>query len=120
VCGLRWMDLNLDAMEVSINGAVNRSGVRSTTKTGNTRVVSLSPGTVTMLSKHQAHLGHPPADHYLFGGERPVKPNVMSADIRKAREALSLPPLTLRSIRHYVATQLMASGVDTVTVAHRL
>ena len=50
----------------------------------------------------------------------PWNPGQVNARVRRARRAVGADTVTVRSLRHLVATQLIAAGVDVVTVAGRL
>lgn len=51
---------------------------------------------------------------------RPWRPDSVSARWRRARRGTPLEGVPLKDLRHMVATQLLAAGVDVRTVAGRL
>lgn len=51
---------------------------------------------------------------------RPWRPDSVSARWRRARRGTALEGVPLRALRHMVATELLADGVDVRTVAGRL
>ncbi|MBV8235210.1 MAG: tyrosine-type recombinase/integrase [Acidimicrobiia bacterium] len=76
-------------------------------------------------------VGPYPADGFLFPswhgmlgrdevGRRPMRPDVWTRRFSKLRVDAGLERVRLHDIRHYVATSLIAAGVDLTTVAGRL
>lgn len=133
---LRWSDVDLDegavtfARSVSIgpDGPVELDG----SKTGQVTRVAIAPGTVANLRSLRAWqaanalaCGVPlGADAYLFStdpaGRTGWHPDRATGRWRRARTRAGLEGVRLHDLRHAVATQLLAAGVDAVTVAGRL
>lgn len=65
-----------------------------------------------------------PKDAYVFAadvaGSRPWNPQVVTHRFERLRRRLGFEGVRLHDLRHYVATQLIAAGVDVRTVAGRL
>ena len=63
-------------------------------------------------------------DAYVFSyeldGSEPWRPDSATRRFVKLRNRLGLEGVRLHDLRHYVATRLIASGVDPRTVANRL
>ncbi len=53
-------------------------------------------------------------------GSRPVRPDHLDASLLRLRDGLGLDRVRLHDLRHFVATTLLAAGVDLATVAGRL
>ena len=67
-------------------------------------------------------LGKLPSDALLFstleGG--PLRPGNVSSDWGEIAESIGMPEVTFHGLRHTHASQLIASGVDIVTISKRL
>jgi integrase len=50
----------------------------------------------------------------------PLAPDNVSSEWRKAVDALKLPKVSLHALRHTHASQLIASGMDVLTISRRL
>ncbi|MCA1846049.1 MAG: site-specific integrase [Actinobacteria bacterium] len=132
---LRWSDFNLDQGTVVVSRGVvlgARGLVEKDTKTHSARRIALNPGTVEAL---QAHLQRmidtadacgatlaPNAFVFTFepDGSQPARPESMSRSFRRLCEQAGITGVRLHDLRHYVATRLLAAGVDVRTVAGRL
>lgn len=51
---------------------------------------------------------------------KPRSPNALTKEWSVAMDALGLPHVTLHSLRHTHASQLIAAGIDVLTVSRRL
>jgi integrase len=132
---LRWDDLDLVRGVVTISrGIVNGPDglVEKDTKTHQARRVTLDSATVAVLAAHRERAAHrarlaqvelsPGA--LLFSrdglGEEPWYPDSITRRFHRLCERAGLEGVRLHDLRHYVATQLLAAGVDVRTVAGRL
>lgn len=127
-CAVRWMDLDLDAGMLHVNGSIERGMARrrKATKTNRDRWVTLDDDTVTLLRKWRAEsgaVGDQHAGRYVFPGNKdgsvPWRPDNTNARLKTHADLVGVR-VTLRDLRHYHATHLIANGVDPVTVAGRL
>ena len=61
-------------------------------------------------------------DNLLFGNLEggPLRPSAISSDWGDVAERLDMPEITFHGLRHTHASQLIASGVDIVTISKRL
>ncbi|HKE99038.1 MAG TPA: tyrosine-type recombinase/integrase, partial [Actinomycetes bacterium] len=137
VCALRWMDLDLDGLELEVNGnIVNARGlpdgyVRKPPKSANgVRLLALDQGTVDLLARHRARRtaqvgdlgGELAPEAYLFSnhpdGAHPVRPDAMSRRFTDLARRLG-HGYTLYGLRHFMATQLGAVA-EAGTVRGRL
>ena len=135
LCGLRWSDIDLTEPLVEITRAiiiVDGNWQVAPTKTRQTRRVALDPVTVEALRAHQrrgetraclAGLGLR-SDGFVFSrdpdGGRPWRPDSTSRAFRHLCYDAGLDHVRLHDLRHFVATRLLASGVDVRTVSGRL
>lgn len=99
---------------------------------GSTRTITLSPATVELVRGQRRRLdelalaggGRYPDDGFVFparpDGDRPLRPDVWTRRFGKLRDDLDLEGVRLHDLRHFVATTLLAAGVDLATVAGRL
>lgn len=138
LCALRWRHIDLDGAVVRIERAIIETGPgkatwsEKTTKTKNQRKVSLDADTVAVMRAHlqacQERADHAdvpllPA-HYVFAANHdstaPMRPSAVTQAVRRLRDRLGLAGVKLHDFRHAAATQMIAAGVDVVTVANRL
>jgi integrase len=136
LCALRWQDVNLDAATLRVERSLEqtrKSGLRfkePKSKRGR-RNISLSPAVVAELRKHWATqqeqrlslgLGGSPPDGLVFADwdGSPFAPDRLSDNFADTMEAAGLPHVTLHTLRHTHASQLIRSGVDILTVSRRL
>jgi integrase len=135
ICGLRWHDIDRAACVLYVNRAViivDGHCVLAPTKSRQSRRVALDPVTLDALTsrRHQADKAAAEsgdalaADAFVFShdadGGRPWRPDSTSRAFRALRHRIGLDDLRLHDLRHYVATQLLAGGVDLRTVSGRL
>jgi integrase len=133
---LRWSYVDLSAgtarfprvIVLGPDGMVERPMSR-TKRTG--RKVALSPYAVAALAAHstkQAEVAraagaHLPADAYVFSddplGQRPWRPESTGRKFRQLRTKVDMDTIRLHDFRHYMATRLLAAGVDPKTIAQR-
>lgn len=135
VCGLRWDDIDVRAGTITIRRAVidvaGKVHVKDT-KTHAERVVAVDNGTLTRLAAHRQAVMDRAAscgvdldeDAYVLSpwpdGARPMRPERATNVFRTLRAQAGLPTARLHDLRHFVATQLIASGHDIRTVSGRL
>ena len=135
LCALRWSDVSLDTSVLTIrralyrddNGALNVKD----TKTHQHRRVVLDTETVDVLREHRQRcmerasaLGIKLADSaYVFSphpdGSEPLVPDSVTQRYKRMTGRLGIDT-TLKNLRHYSATELLAAGVDIRTIAGRL
>lgn len=96
------------------------------------RTIALSAGTASLLADHHRHCAERAlasgvtlaADGFVFAaqpdGSRPVRPDTWTHRFCRLRDGLGLGRVRLHDLRHFVATTLLAAGVDLATVAGRL
>jgi integrase len=132
---LRWSDINLDARRLSIERGVVRVGddiIEQGTKTHQSRRISLDAGTIAALRAHQARMMDRAQtassaigpESFLFSRSidcsSPWHPDSTSRAFRQVCQKAGVADVRLHDLRHYVATRLLAAGVDVRTVAGRL
>jgi integrase len=127
VCALRPYDLDLDEAEVTVTGNIvfekglPEGFIRKSPKSENSeRLLALDARTVELLRDYLARrdaairaaggAGLRP-DAYIFAqdlaGTRPVHPDTMTGRCKRLAQRLGYP-YTLKSLRHFMATQLGA------------
>ena len=134
IAGLKWskIDLERGRMEISANLCYSKErGVyETTTKTGCTRYVNIPAETVSLLRRYrvsQMELQLATGDRwresgYVFtqdNGE-PMNPTSITAWLNKFSKSHDLPHIHPHAFRHSVASILIASGTDIVTVSKQL
>jgi integrase len=134
MCGLRRSYLDLDeailTIPTSVYGSKDKMREKDT-KTHQQRRIALDPDTVEILREHlhrqdqiAAELGITIAtDAFLFSNDpdcrRPLVPDSVTQRYARLVARLGINT-TLHKLRHYNATELLASGVDLRTVAGRM
>jgi integrase len=135
VCALQWADIDLDRQQVTIRRAWSDGGkgvgmVLKSTKTDRERTVALDQLAVAMLRSRRIEcarvaleVGAPPGP-WVFAadplGVTAVRPDLMTHRFAALRRRLDLEHVRLHDLRHFVATTLLAAGVDPRTVSGRL
>jgi integrase len=133
---LSWGNSDLDSGRIRVERSVEQTkavGLRlkaPKTKYGR-RTIALPGSVVTDLRAHRTAqqelrlrlgLGKMPADALVFpnleGGLR--SPNALTKEWTRATVALRLPRVSLHALRHTHASQLIASGMDILTISRRL
>ena len=139
LCGLRFSDVDFKARSLRINRGIIQVGaelVEKTTKTNEGRSMDLDEATLVLLADHMARMRGRAAeqgveliaDPYLFSepmrskrldASQPWHPREVSRRWRSVRDAVGMEG-RLHSLRHFVATELLAAGVPLPTVSRRL
>jgi integrase len=135
VLALRWGRVKLDGKTIEVREALEstKAGIRfkvPKTKAGR-RDITLPNILVDALREHrraaleqrmQLGAGRLTDEALLFAnleGE-PLQPSNVSSDWGDLAERLGMPEVTFHGLRHTHASQLIAAGVDIVTVSKRL
>jgi integrase len=132
---LRWRDVDLDVGTVAIARGVVMSLdglVEKDTKTHSARRVSLDATMLGVMQEYRARWDDRLAladltvrdDAHVFSydpqGLVPWRPDSTTRAFSRLCRRAGLGGVRLHDLRHYVATQMLASGVDVRTVAGRL
>jgi len=136
VCALRWCDVDLHERIVRIERSVSATAsaglVIKSTKTGRSRVVSLTAQATQALMERRdgatraareegRELGR--AELVFAGdpsGQRPWRPEMVTQRWCRLRGTIGLRHVRIHDLRHFVATELLTAGIDLRTVANRL
>ncbi len=132
---LRWRDVNLDGAELQVQQSLEQTndGLRfkaPKTKRGR-RTISLPAFIVTELRAHRRAqteqrlalgLGRDGEDALVLRQPdgSPLLPDSISSEWRRLVLSLKLPKVSLHALRHTHASQLIASGMDVLTISRRL
>jgi integrase len=134
LCAIRWTDIDFARQDLLIERAYAIRGGRKVikpTKTHQRRRLALDPATVELLAGYRQLCGKRAeeaggtvaVDGYVFSsdgfGEQPWPPDTVTHWFQRVRAAAGVN-CTLRSLRHYNATQMLAAGIDLRTAAGRL
>jgi integrase len=133
MCALEWTDLNWDrgVLEVSKSLEETKAGLRiKSTKSGETRRIVLPAEVLDALRAHQRDQDR---DRELHGGDyaklglifaRPdgqyYNPDKQGRRVREAMRRAGLAGVTLHSLRHTHASELLSQGAPITAVAERL
>lgn len=135
IAALRWADIDLDGGKVRVEPSLEQANAGLAFKAPKTkagrRTVSIPPSIVGELRDHwrrqQEHRlalgrGKASADDLAFsrpdGSTWP--PDSLTADWARTLRMLKLPKVTLHALRHTHVSQLIAAGLDVVTVSRRI
>jgi integrase len=136
ILALRWNRVDLDGKMIAVREALESTkahGIRSKAPKSRAgrRDITLPDILVDALREHrkamlelrmQLGLGRLPDDALLFAnveGE-PLQPSNVSSDWGEIASRIGVPEITLHGLRHSHASQLIAAGVDIVTISKRL
>lgn len=140
LCGLRWGDLQLDpavgaarmALERRVSDMTGGPVLMPATKNRRKRGLALGPATVAVLLDQRVRVEARCAfagveltsDRYVWSQDpehaTPWRPQNVSNAFRRLRVREGLERVRLHDLRHFAATQLVASGTDLRTAAGRL
>jgi integrase len=134
LCGLKWIDVDLDTARVAVRRALVQVGYAiewSTPKTERgRRNVALDANTVTALREHRARqaaerlaIGVAYHDHGLvFCREdgQLIHPERLSRLFERHRTAARLPKIRLHDLRHTHATLALQAGIHPKVVSERI
>jgi integrase len=135
IVALRWSDLELEQGRIRVERSLEQTNAGLTFKAPKTkagrRMVSIPPSIVAELRAHWRRqqeqrlalgLGKAADDALVFGRHDggPWPPDSLTADWARTIRLLKLPKVTLHALRHTHVSQLIASGLDVVTVSRRI
>lgn len=132
---LRWQDVDLDRAVLRVEQALEATKGRLRFKPPKTnygrRPITLPASLIGELRRHRKAqqeqrlalgLGKAPADALVFAtwDGRVRHPDGLTKEWSTAMEAIGRPKITLYSLRHTHASQLIAAGLDVLTISRRL
>jgi integrase len=132
---LRWGDIDLDTSKVRIERSLEQTNAGLSVKAPKTkagrRVVTVPASIAAELRKHWRQqqeqrlllgLGKATPDDLVFArpGGVPWPPDALTGDWARAVRVRKLPRVTLHALRHTHVSQLIACGLDVVTVSRRI
>jgi integrase len=137
ILALRWGRVDLDRAVLSVRQSLEETragGLRLKTpkSRAGVRDISLPDIVVGVLRRHRIDqlelrarlgLGRLTDDDLLFAGldGQPIGPRHFSANVwPAAARSIGMPEITFHALRHTHASQLIAAGVDVVTISKRL
>ena len=133
LCALRWDDLDGDMLTIERGISQGQDGwVVKSTKTEDRRELHLDGLTLELWKSHRKQTVEValqygmPVPEWVFAlygnsGWSHWKPPCISSAWREARRRAGVSEsIRLHDLRHFSATQLLAAGIDPVTVANRL
>jgi integrase len=135
IAALRWADIDLDSGKIRVERSLEQTNAGLAFKAAKTRAgrrtVSIPPSIVAELRDHWRRqqeqrlalgIGKASGDDLVFA--RPDAnlwpPDSLSGDWARTVRLLKLPKVTLHALRHTHVSQLLAAGLDVVTVNRRI
>jgi integrase len=135
IAGLRWGDVDFDGGRIRVERSLEQTNgglafKAPKTKAGR-RIVSIPPSIVAELRDHWRRqqeqrlalgMGKAGPDDLVFARAdgRPWPPDSLTTAWQKTVASLKLPKVTLHALRHTHVSQLIAAGLDVVTVSRRI
>lgn len=135
IAGLRWSRLNWKSSSIKIDQEIlytPADGVYSeeSTKSGRDRILRLPAETMALLTEYRTWQTQRKTllgtrwieSDYIFTGRfgGRIHPDTISGYIERFQDRYQLPHINPHKFRHTMASILIYSGVDTVTVSKRL
>jgi integrase len=132
---LRWQDVDLDGGSLKVERSLEETGgglrFKAPKSARGRRIISLAPAVISELRAHwraqqeqrlALGLGKAPAEALVFAkyDGAPFSPDRLSGDFVRATNGAGLPHVSLHTLRHTHASQLIAAGVDILTISRRL
>lgn len=134
IMGLKWSRVDFDSSQIKIDAALLYSSDKGiyedTTKTSTTRFIKLPPETMQLLRQYKAWY----LELRLANGDRwqntdflfvqdngaPMNPDSLTDWLNKFSKRNNLPHINPHAFRHTMASVLINSGKDIVSVSKRL
>jgi integrase len=135
LCALRWRDVDFDKGELQVERSLEQTKAGLRFKAPKTRYgrrrISLPMYIVGELRSHwrtlqeqrlALGLGKDDSEGLVFRrvDGSPLLPNSVTTEWRRIAASFKLPKVTFHSLRHTHASQLIASGMDVLTISRRL
>jgi integrase len=129
---LRWRNVDLDGGTMTISASLSVDGTEKDTKTHQARALALDPQTVDVLRAHHKRAselaegcGSPVSgNRFVFsprpGSDQPWTLKALTRKFIRLCEATTITGVRLHDLRHFNGSQLIAAGVDVLTVSRRL
>jgi integrase len=132
---LRWGDVDLDRAVIRVEQSIETTTAGLRFKPPKTRhgrrSITVPPTIVALLRSlwrkiHERRLalglGKAPAEALVFANldGNPLHPQGVTKQWKRAMTAISMTDVTLHSLRHTHASQLIAAGLDVLTISRRL
>jgi integrase len=132
---LRWRDVDLEGGQIRVERSLEQTNAGLAFKPPKTkagrRSVTIPPAIVAELRSHwrlqQEHrlalgIGRATPDDLVFArtDASPWPPDSLTTAWQKTVAALKIPQVTLHGLRHTHVSQLIAAGIDVVSVSRRI
>ena len=134
LAALRWCDVDLEERTLHVDGSIDRWRERKATKTHASRMVPLSTIAVQVLTVWRAtvvdeartdaalDIREPLPEWYVFhspqhGYAEPRNPNSIGRQLQRHRDALELPPITIKTLRHHFASRVFSATKNDIAGA---
>jgi integrase len=135
MAALRWSDVDLDGGKIRVERSLEQTNAGVVAKVPKTkagrRTISIPRSIVTELRSHWSQqqeqrlalgLGRAADDGFVCTRPDATRwpPDLLSTAWARTVSRLKLPKVTLHALRHTHVSQLIASGLDVVTVSRRI
>jgi integrase len=135
LAALRWGDVDFDGGKIRVERSLEQTNAGLTFKSPKTkagrRTISVGPSVIAEIRDQWRRqqeqrlvlgIGKAGADDLVFArpDASPWPPDSLTSAWQKAVATLKLPKVTLHALRHTHVSQLIAAGLDVVTVSRRI
>jgi integrase len=135
ITALRWGDIDFDGGRLRVERSLEQTNaglrVKEPKSKAGRRTISIPPSIVAELRDHWRRqqeyrlalgLGKACANDLVFARSdgAPWPPDSLTADWARTLRLLKLPKVTLHALRHTHVSQLIAAGLDVVSVSRRI
>ncbi|MDE6917443.1 MAG: site-specific integrase [Lachnospiraceae bacterium] len=125
ICALKWSDVDIPSMTMTVNHTVQRIAVadedlktdllESDPKSGcSKRLLPITCQILHMLDKIQSD------KPYIFGGEKPLEPRTMQYQFKRILKKAAIRDRNFHILRHTFATNCIEKGVDIKSLSELL
>lgn len=126
---LRWCDVDFELETISFRGSVYETAgggvdvIGSSHEKNHERVIAVDRDLLEALPRAHGDRRRPEPKHYVFSSAphtEPWRPGTVTAAFTRIRRRQGIEGVRFHDLRHFHATQLIAAGMDPVTVSGRL
>lgn len=120
--GLRWRDIGFEKRFMTVERAYGQNGWSTPKTSASRRAVPISPTLATILSEYRSSRETSEPDNVVFShdGTTPLDQSNVRRDFNKALKGAGIRHVSLHSLRHFYASNMIASGCSIKFLQHSL